>query len=136
MDGDEKLRAQEEVDVFGRETVLGGLEVDAVQDDVEVIAVGFDLGMVQFAEGVFDRQLVKVEDVAEDFAFLRGRLVQIHPDQHAAPWFKPGGVHSIDLLSGPAFVLEDADQSPTLAASAACAAASRATGTRYGEQLT
>jgi hypothetical protein len=31
---------------------------------------------------------------------------------------------------------EVANQSPTLTLSAACAAASRATGTRYGEQLT
>src|SRR5262245_4659090 len=136
MNGHEKLRAQEEVDVLGREAVFGGLEVDAVQDEVEVVAVGFDLGVVQFAEGVFDRKLVKVEDVSEDAPFLRGRLVQIHPDRHATPRFDPGGVHPIDRLGGPAFVLEDPDQSPTLAASAACAAASRATGTRYGEQLT
>jgi hypothetical protein len=33
-------------------------------------------------------------------------------------------------------VREDLDQSPTLTCRAACAAASRATGTRYGEQLT
>ena len=40
------------------------LEVDAVQDQVEVVVVGLDLGMVQLAERVFDRELVEVKDVA------------------------------------------------------------------------
>ena len=45
-----------------------GLEVDAVEDEVEVVAVGLDLGMMELAERVLDRQLVEVEDVGEDAA--------------------------------------------------------------------
>ena len=41
--GDEVVRAEEEVDVVRREAVLAGLEVDAVQDDVEIAVVGLDL---------------------------------------------------------------------------------------------
>ena len=44
------------------------LEVDAVQDQVQVVAVGLDLGMVDLGERVFDRQLVEVEDVGEESA--------------------------------------------------------------------
>src|SRR5882672_2302160 len=130
MDGHQKLRPEEEVDVLGAEAVFRLLEIDAVKNQIQVVAVGFDLGMVELAEGVFDRKLVEVKDVAENLRFVRRRLIQIDPDRDAASWFDPGRVHPVDLLGGPAFVFEDPDQSSTLTASAACAAASRATGTR------
>ena len=65
---------EEEVDVLRAERVLLGLEVDAVEDQVEVVAVGFDFGMVDLGERVFDGQLVEVEDVGQDLRLLwRGR---------------------------------------------------------------
>ena len=136
MNRDEKLRTEEEIDVLGREAVLRCLEIDAVENDVQVVAVGFDFGMVPLAERVFDGEFVKVEDVAEDRAFFRGWLIEVDPDRYATPRFDPGRVHPVNGLGGPALVLVDPDQSPLLTVSAACAAASRATGTRYGEQLT
>src|SRR6476469_6087137 len=136
MDGDEILRPEEEVDVLRGEAVLGGAEIDAVKNEIQVVAVRFDVWMVQFAEGILDGQRVKMKDVGQDSRFFRGRLIEIDPDRHAASRLDPGRVHPVDDLSGPTLVFVNGDQSPTLTASAACAAASRATGTRYGEQLT
>src|SRR3954468_753100 len=136
MHGHEVLRPQEEIDIPGAEAVLARVEVDAVQDQVEEIAVRLDLRMVTFTECVLDRELVEVKHVGQDLRFLRAWTIEVDPHPHAALRREPGGVHPIDDLGGPAFVFVDGDQSPTLAPSAACAAASRATGTRYGEQLT
>ena len=136
MDGDEILRAQEEIDVLGREAVLLGAEVDAVEDQVQIVAVRLDLRMVRFFERVFDRQIVELEHVGQDARLLRRRAAQIDPDPDAAVGEEPGWVDPIDDRGRPALIPVDRDQSPTLAVSAACAAASRATGTRYGEQLT
>ena len=61
---------------------------------------------------------------------------QIDPDEHAAAGLEPGGFDPIDRRVFPVRVRVDRDQSPAFAWSAACAAARRATGTRYGEQLT
>ena len=44
---DEVLRAEKEIDVLGPEAVLARAEVDAVQDQIQVVAVGLDLGMVE-----------------------------------------------------------------------------------------
>ena len=49
VDGDEIVRAEEEVDVVRVEAVLAALEVDAVQDDVEVAVVGLDLRVLRLA---------------------------------------------------------------------------------------
>ena len=43
VDGDQELLAEEDVDLVRREAVLRRLEVDAVQDQVEVVAVALDL---------------------------------------------------------------------------------------------
>ena len=44
VDGDQILRAEEEIDVLRLEAVLRRGEVDAVEDQVEIVAVGLDLG--------------------------------------------------------------------------------------------
>ena len=56
-----------------------------VENQVEVVAVGFDLGMVYLGEGVFDGQLVEVKDVGEDPRLLRSGRAQVdpHPDPAA-----------------------------------------------------
>ena len=56
------LRAEEEVDVPRLEAVLGGAEVDPVEDEVQIVAVGLDLGVVDVAEGILDGELVEVKD--------------------------------------------------------------------------
>ena len=104
--------------------------------EIEVVAVGLDLGMMDFRQRVLDGQLVKVEDLGEDFGVGLSGFAQVHPHPDSAVGLQPGRVHPIDSLGGPVFVFVDRDQSPTLTCSAACAAARRATGTRYGEQLT
>jgi hypothetical protein len=136
VNGHQILRTQEEIDVFRGEAMLRRLEVDPVKNQIEVIAVRFDLWMVNFRERIFHGELVEVEHVGQDAGLVwRGRL-QRHPDPDTAVRFEPGGVHPVDFRGDPAVVFENLDQSPTLTASAACAAANRATGTRYGEQLT
>ena len=94
------LRAEEEVDVLGLEAVLRGREVDAVQDQIEVVAVGFDLGMVRLAHRVFDGELVEVKHVGEDARLLRGRAVEVDPHPDPAARLEPGGVHLVDRLGG------------------------------------
>jgi hypothetical protein len=128
--GHEQGRREEEVDVVRGEAVRVGLEVDAVQDDVEVAVVRLDLRVVAGLERVLDRQLVKAEDLGEHTGLGWSGLLQVGPDQHAAPGTKPGGIETIDRL-GPAVPMHEvANQSPTLTFRAAWAAASRATGTR------
>ena len=132
-----KFGAEEEVGVVRLEGVLGGLEVDAVQDDVEVAAVGLDLRMRLALQRGLDRQLVEAEDVAQHGA-RPPRSAPRRPPTPRTPLSarQPRRVEAVDQLGATAPVDEVANQSPTLTLSAACAAASRATGTRYGEQLT
>jgi hypothetical protein len=134
--GDQVLRTKEKVYFLRSELMAVGFEVDGVQDEVQVIAVGFDFGVMDLGQGVFDGELVEVEDVSEQLGFIGGRRAQIDPCPNAALRLEPGRIHPVDDLRGSALVLVDSNQSPTLSCSAACAAASRATGTRYGEQLT
>ena len=66
VNGHQELFAEKEVDVLGLEAMLRFAEVDAVQDQVEIVAVGFDLGMVNLAQRILDRQFVEVEHAGED----------------------------------------------------------------------
>ena len=148
VDGDQELRRQEEVHVLGLEEVLPRLEVDAVEDQIQVVAVRLDLRMVDGVERVLDRELVDVEDVGRIRLSSGVGLSMIDPDQDAAvrPAARPGPRgRSTHWSVDPPSCLKTCDQvdpgacrdqSPVFICSAACAAASRATGTRYGEQLT
>ena len=136
MVGDQILRTEEEVDFLRAERVFLGLEVDAVENEVQVLAIRLHFRMVDFGERIFDCELVKMKDFGEDFGFVWRRAAEIDPHPDTAVGLEPGRVHPVDDLGGPVLVLVDRDQSPTLSLSAACAAARRATGTRYGEQLT
>ena len=136
--GHEEPLAEEEIDVLRPEAVLRGAEVDAVEDQVEIVAVGFDLGMMELRQRVLDRQLVEVEDVGEDARLLRRRADRDRPRprRRCRAAARPGPPRSTGVVAAALRACRPADQSPTLTCSAACAAASRATGTRYGEQLT
>jgi hypothetical protein len=116
--------------------VLGGLEVDAVEHDVEIAAVTFDLGLRFALHGRLDRQVVEAEHVAQHGGVRVGRFRDIRPHDRPAVRQQHRGVEAVDHFGRPAPVDEISNQSPTFTLSAACAAASRATGTRYGEQLT
>ncbi len=109
MHGNQELRRQEEVDVLGLEAVLAGLEIDAVENQIEVIAERLDLGMMNLVERVFDGELVDVEDVRQKPGLLGRRVVHDDPDQDVLPGVEPGRVHRLDTGGGPVLVLEDLD---------------------------
>ncbi len=69
--GHEILRTKEEIDFLRLEDVLFGLEVDGVQNQIQVVAVGFDLRMMYVGERIFDGEIVEVEDLAQHFGFFR-----------------------------------------------------------------
>ena len=116
--------------------MVAGAEVNAVQDEIQILAVRLDLGLVDFGQGILDRQLMEVKHVIEDAGLFRCRFVEVHPQSHTAVWSEPGGIHRVQALDGSRRVLVNLDQSPTFTWSAAWAAARRATGMRYGEALT
>ena len=84
MDGDQKLLADEEIHVLRLEVVLALTEIDAVEDQIQVVTVRFNLGMVDLAERILDREIVEFEDVGQDPRFVRRRIAQIDPDPDAA----------------------------------------------------
>ena len=75
--------AEKEIDVLRLEEVLARFEVDAVEDQVEIVAVGLDLGMMGFGKGVLHRQLVEVEDIREHLDFFGRGVDQVYPDPGA-----------------------------------------------------
>ena len=87
---------EEEVDVLGLEAVLAGLEVDAVENQIEVIAVRLDLGMMDLVERVLDGELVDVEDVRQEPRLLGRRVVHDDPEKNVLPRVEPGRVHALD----------------------------------------
>ena len=128
---------EEEIGLVRLEAVLDRVEVDAVQDDDRGSGrSGSTFGLRLALERRFDDQLVKAEDVAQHGAVGLGRFADIRPHHGAAVRQQPRRVEAVHQLGATASVDEVANQSPTLTLSAACAAARRATGTRYGEQLT
>ena len=116
--------------------MLSGVEIDAVQHDVEVTIVRLDLGIGFALERGFDDELMQAEGFTKYRAVSVGRLRHIRPHDDAAVGRQPRRVEAVDQFGTTASVDEIPNQSPTLTLSAACAAARRATGTRYGEQLT
>ena len=135
VDGDEEIRREEKIRLVRFEGVLGGLEVDAVEDDVEIAAVAFDLGLRFALHGGFDRQLVEAEHVAQDGRIRLGWFRHIRPHRDAAVGLSAAageraGSRRSDQFGATASMDEVANQSPTFTLNAAWAAASRATGTR------
>ncbi len=137
VDGDEEIRREEKVRLVCFEGVLGRLEVDAVEDDVEIAAVAFDLGLRFALHGGFDRQLVEAEHVAQDGRIRLGwfRHIRPHRDATSLPAGPSVGqqqrrVEAVHHFGVTASMDEVANQSPTFTLNAAWAAASRATGTR------
>ena len=59
VDRHQEVAAEEEVDVVRGELVLGRLEVDAVENDVQETRVALDLRLVHLPEGVLDGELVE-----------------------------------------------------------------------------
>ena len=91
MDGNEELRRQEEVHVLGLEAVLAGLEVDAVENQIEIIAVRLDLGMMNRVERVLDGELVDVEDIRQEPGLLGRRVVHDDPERDVLPGSSQAG---------------------------------------------
>src|SRR5262245_16748706 len=107
-----------------------------MQNHIEVPVVGLDLRVVYFCHRVLDRERMEGERIRENQRLgNRGRR-QIDPDERPGCGVQPGTVDALGRLDLPVLVNENRDQSPTFWASAACAAARRATGTRYGDELT
>ena len=90
-----------------RELVLRGLEIDAVEDEIDVAVVRLDLRMEDFAERVFDGELVEVEVVREDLAFLLRGTREIDPQLDAASRLEPGRVELVYLAGVAVLVNED-----------------------------
>ena len=59
--------------------MFDGVEVDAVQDDVEIVIVRFDLRIGLALKSRLDDQFVKAEDLAKDHAVRLGRFRDIRP---------------------------------------------------------
>ncbi len=136
VDGDQELRRQEEIGFVRLEAVLGGIEVDPVQHDVEIAIVGLDLGIGLALKRRLDDQFVQAEDVAQDDAVGSvGSATSAHTTAPLSGDSHAGSRRSTSSVRPPLWT-KYLNQSPTLTLSAACAAARRATGTRYGEQLT
>ena len=112
------------------------MKIDAVEHDVEILAVAFDFGVGFPLHRGLDREFVQAELVAHDDRIGRRRLRHIRPHHDPAVRRQPGRVETVHHCGATVSVDEVANQSPTLTLRAACAAARRATGTRYGEQLT
>ncbi len=102
----EELAGDEEVGVVGIEGVFAGVEVDAVEHDVEQVAVSLDLGMRGFAERVLDRQLVDAEHIVEQHAVFDRRLRHVGPHVGAAAWNEPRRVEGLDG-GGPAVAVHE-----------------------------
>ncbi len=100
--GHQELLAEEDVDLVRREAMLRGREVDAVQDQVEVVAVALDLGGLDLLERVLDGELVESERLGEDARFLFGRALQIDPDEVAALRQQPLGLDGLGVPGLPA----------------------------------
>ncbi len=107
VNGNQELLAEKEVDVLGLEAVFGLAEVDAVENQVQVVAVRLDLGMMNLGERILDGELVEVEHVAEDADFVGGRSAEIHPDPHAAARLEPGRINPVHAGRRPALVTID-----------------------------
>src|SRR5258706_14865077 len=125
------------------------MEIDAVQNDVEVAFVRFDLRMMGFAEGVFDRKRVEMEGVGEQMlALVCRRLNDICPERHTGRGVEPLRLDPVCLLRLAVLIDVDRDhvwimpftllracfspprQFPTFTDKAASAAARSATGAR------
>ncbi len=78
-----------------RELVLRGVEIDAVEHEVEVAVVRLDLRMEDFAERVFDRELVEAEVVREDAALLFRGVLEVDPQLDAAARLEPGRIELV-----------------------------------------
>ena len=81
---------------------------------------------------------MKSERIAQDQKLRNRRRRQIHPDEAVRRRIQPAPIQAGRTLGLTVPMDEDRQQlqSPTLTESAACAAARRATGIRYGEALT
>ena len=84
VDRHQVVRAEEEVGFVGVEGVFLAVEVDAVEHEVEVVAVGLDLrlGLPPSADSI--ARSWKRKTSVKTRPFLVGRLRQIDPDRAAA----------------------------------------------------
>ncbi len=128
--GDEKRPGEEEIGVVRLEGIALGEEINAVEDDVQDAGIGLDLGVVDRFQGILDGERVQTEDHLEHPPVCLGGLAHVGPHPYTAVGLQPLRLDCFDLLGAAVAVNVVRNQSPTLTASAACAAARRATGMR------
>ena len=92
-----KFGPTEEIRLVRVEQVLVALEIDAVQDQVEVMPVRLDLRVGLTAQRRFDRQFVELEHGQEQRAFLVGGLRKIRPDGDATARVQPRRIDAGDF---------------------------------------
>src|SRR5262245_30460537 len=112
------------------------MEIDAVQDHIEQVGIRFDLRVLRRLHRVLDGEGMQAEEVAEQRGVGGVWLADVSPDPYAAARFQPCAIDVVQAFSPTAAMNVVRNQSPTFTCNAACAAASRATGIRYGEALT
>ena len=145
VNGHEVVVPEEEVDIARGELVFACLEVDAVKDHVEIAIVRLDFRVVDLAERVLDRERMEVKGVGEEVrSLLRGRLHDIDPERDPGRRVEPLRLDPVRRVRFAVLVDVNGDHGPAGRPSpcprlggarpyfdnAACAAASRATGTR------
>ncbi len=62
-----------------------------MEDQIQVVTVRFNFGMVDLAERILDSEIVEFEDVGQDSRFIRCRIAQVDPDPHAAAGLSQAG---------------------------------------------
>ena len=83
--------------------VVGCSAVDHEEQEVVVVV---ELGPLVEILGVFDRERMKLEHIAEDLKVLPGRLVEVEPEK-AAAGEQPLGVFTIEVDLAAALILDD-----------------------------
>src|SRR5262245_20239857 len=97
VDGHEVIASQEEVDVARGEPVLLLLEIDAVQDQIQVLLIRLDLRELNLAGRVLDRQRMEAERIDQNqLDLVARRLDQVDPQHDLRGWREPRRIDPLD----------------------------------------
>ena len=111
MDGHQIVLAEKEVDVMGPDALaVAGVIVDAVENRVDVAVVRLNLGVLNGAPRVFDRQRMKRKRVAQNERFRNRRRREINPYIDRGTGQQPGPVDAGYLFGLAVPVNVDANQ--------------------------
>jgi hypothetical protein len=106
--GDRVAGAEEHVDLTELHPLPARLVARGAQHDEVEVVVALDLGALVRARRVLDRQLVQAEARMQLVHHLRAGLVQLQPDETAAPTRTGGGAfdrHRAVILTDPSHVV-------------------------------